>query len=126
MDSGLSLPRERNDCVVRAMAAVTDLTYAEAYAACAKAGRRTGGRMRPEVWLRVFADLGYTLTDMRSDITGATIVTAMRSMWARPGRYVVHVEGHVFAVVHGQAHDWADGRRHRVKHIWQVRKTEAA
>lgn len=126
MDSGLSAPRERNDCVVRAMAAVTDLTYDQAHALLARYGRRNGGRMRYPVWQKAFADLGYTLTDMRAEIPGATIVTVMRSMWARPGRYLVHVRGHVMAVVHGKAHDWADGRRHRVKHIWQVRKAEAA
>lgn len=128
MDDGLgfSVPRERNDCTVRALAATTHLTYVEAYQALAAAGRRPNGRIRPSRWQAVFGTVGYTLTGMIDQgIDGKTILSVQRQLSMRPGKYLVLVSGHVLAIVNGLVHDWAAGRRHRVLAVWQVRKQEA-
>lgn len=125
---------ETNDCTVRALAAASGESYLEAHRALAKHGRphRKGPSAK-----RVYAhgryhidcpalrkaalDLGCTWKVLEpTEYQAKTMTTATRDRRLAKGRFICMVRGHVAAVVDGEVIDWTDGRRHRIKEVYEL------
>lgn len=125
---------ETNDCTVRALAAASGASYREAHAALAKHGRphrkgpkaawaqNNGRRFIDCPALRKAAlELGCSWKVLEpTDYSAKTMTTAPRDRRLANGRFICMVSGHVAAVVDGEVIDWTDGRRHRIKEVYQV------
>ena len=118
---------ETNDCTVRALTASTGLDYDDCHAQLKKQGRKnrkgchwfTEGPKAAEA-------LGFTMRKMnRSEYRAKTMITAERDRNLRSGSYCVLVRGHVAALVDGKVIDWAQGRRHIIKAVYEVTKNAA-
>jgi len=90
--------RQRSDCTVQAVAALTAATYREAEALLAAAGRRPGQGAAAEVTVAAIRSAGWTVTP-----SPLTIDEALRS----GGFYLVSARqrgrGHAFALIGGEA-----------------------
>jgi hypothetical protein len=107
---------EANDCTVRALAAVNGMTYEEAHAAMAAAGRVARRGLRLDALRAVYAAQGGGGYVNRGD--RPTLASFMREQG--PGRYVVLVKGHVFALVDHVQYDLnLNGARKRVWGFWR-------
>ena len=114
-----------NDCVVRALANATGVSYLEAFAMCQDYGRKPGKGMYPVQWLPL---LQGELKDryMRMVPTDAhrwcrTAITAHRWMSRWQGTYVVLFKRHVAVWRDGEWLDWMDkSRRYQTQKIWKV------
>ena len=110
------LRNEANDCTVRALAAVTGIPYEQAHAALAAAGRKARRGMRIDLLKPVYAAHGASCYVNRGD--RPTLASFARQHG--PGKYIVLVKGHVFALVDNVQIDMRDnGARKRVWGYWQ-------
>lgn len=131
------VPREHNDCGVRAVATACCLPYLTVWQAYADNGRRP--RQGVYIWqveavlkrLAPGAERVPTSRDWeerRNDrgTSGAAHESITLAEFLRrypQGHYVVQRPGHVFAVIDGQVHDWGErtsGARSRVCNAWRV------
>ena len=112
--------RDRNDCVVRALANAGNLDYDAAFELCREAGRKDGCGMMHTVWVPLFERvLGMQQSAYLSDFK--TIKSLSKKLAQRGGTYVVQVRGHVAAFRDGEWLDWIDSnRRHRVLRVWVI------
>lgn len=122
---------ERADCGVRSLAIAADVSYAQAYDALARAGRK------PRCWSYV-SQLALALVSLsrnhrttmytRGGGAYAGVITQQFTLkqWLaqhRTGRFIVRRNGHFFAVIDGIVHDHANARtsaRHRVKDAIEI------
>jgi len=126
---------ERNDCAVRAVAALTETPYEQVHAMMAQVGRKhRRGTHRWTIWSTLRA-LGFETercmsTDFIRRYPGSH-ATALRSVtthhpdrfpavWKDGQRYLMFTSGHVVAIVDGVNHDWTRGKAHRAQEIYRV------
>ena len=107
--------RERNDCAVKALAIAAEKPYEEVHALFKRLGRKN--RRGTPLYTIVRAAREYSpnvlYTDIRKPCGGK--YTARTIGEALPkGKYILHYNGHVAAMVDGMVEDWTDGRCHRV------------
>jgi hypothetical protein len=130
---------ETNDCAVRALAAVSGLTYRDAHELVAAWGRQP--RKGTHQCVALFLTLGATVVQAEPhryyEATGSfntptsiskgprTIRTLARHY--KTGRYLVFIRGHVFALIDGQiVGDWATTERlHRIEAVLDASKVQA-
>lgn len=129
--------RERGDCAVRAVAALTDTPYEKVHAMMAAQGRRHGkGTPWDIIWSTLNA-LGFKAV-RRSDYEfirqyPGSHATALRSVtthhpdrfpavWKDGKRYLMSTPRHVLAIIDGVNHDWTRGKACRAKGIWEITK----
>ena len=97
------VPRETNDCTVRAFAAALDTDYGKAHRLCRESGRKN----RRGHWTQAIAK--YVNTAWKAGIREVKLAprpTLREFITAHPkGRYVVTVRGHALAVINGVASD---------------------
>jgi hypothetical protein len=99
-------PKARNDCTVRAIAAVTGAPYDAAYEWIAAGGRKSGKRfkLKPFFAANVFlhdADWRFAWTPYPA-VKGERRMNVIAFVATHPrGRYVIQVSKHVIAVVDG-------------------------
>lgn len=113
---------ERNDCAVRAIALATEVPYADVHAAMQRLGRRNRCGSR---WVHIegaVTALGYELVTIPHR---ARIVRKIGSE-LQSGSFLVLLSGHILCVKNGSVQDWTEGRQHRVKKVFQVRKVGEA
>lgn len=112
---------EARDCTVRALAAVKDMQYDQAHKVLAEAGRVPRKGVRLDILKSVYAAQGGGCYVNRSD--RPTLAAFMRQHG--PGKYIVLVKGHVFALVDNVQIDMdKNGARKRVWGFWQFNKEE--
>lgn len=112
---------ESNDCTVRALANAVAIPYPLAHRLLAKAGRKTGRGLSVRDWYPVYKRFGIELQSIHGSSRGARFLANYFCQQQREGitlerllprlqngRYVVHVSGHVFAVVDGKVLDYGD------------------
>lgn len=113
------VPRETNDCTVRAFAAAANIPYSEAHAIMAKHGRRFGDGTRHETQIKAYAEKGGKLKAIFGNTNGAryrahrephvphekgiTLKTLLDEMPL--GRFVCLMRGHAFAIIDRQLAD---------------------
>lgn len=113
---------EARDCTVRALANALGAPYKLAHKILAKAGRREGRGMSFEPLYKVYTRLGFdlvafygetkTVKYLRQEFSfiphekGITLARMLPRL--QNGRYIVKVDGHVFAVVDGKVLDYGE------------------
>lgn len=127
--------KERGDCAVRAIAALTDTPYERVHAMMAAQGRKHGrGTCWGVIW-NTLSDLGFKAVrrdplDFVHRYPGSH-ATALRSVtthhpdrfptvWRDGKRYLMYTSRHVLAIVNGVNHDWTRGKACRVNTIWEI------
>jgi len=106
---------ECNDCTVRALAAVKGIDYDEAHVTLAVAGRVKGRGLRIDRLKKVYADQGGGCYINRGD--RPTLAQFIKQHG--PGRYIVLVNKHVFALIDNVQYDMhLNGARKRVWGYW--------
>ena len=115
---------ERNDCVVKALTAISELPYGTVHEVCRLAGRKRGRGMHMYKWLPLIDTVGCKVTGKKyepkkPDGSGYTMKTILKGLHPNK-KYLVHVRGHVAAVVNGKIVDWSAGRQHRVKTVYEI------
>lgn len=114
--------RERNDCVVCAIAVATQTPYLEVHALLKSLGRRDRGRTPWHIMFKAVDQLGYLLEDITHHVPARTVATAPRELIH--GSYIVLTRGHALAVRAGKVEDWSVGSRRRINHVYRATPTE--
>lgn len=111
----LDTPLERNDCTVRAVAAVCGAGYLTAYNAIAARGRKARRRFYLERHAADIADeLGHSLRLVRRSGTLARLIADFPN-----DRLLCHKRGHAFAVMASRVSD-GTSLRSKIRHAWIV------
>lgn len=127
---------EENDCTVRALANVLGAPYPLAHKILTAAGRKPRDGMRWSEWSKVYSRLGLKLMSVHGTtknarfIAKATNVTVSNGVTLekiltelQSGRYVVHIRGHVLAVIDGKIHDYGYNKAgSRVASVYKLEK----
>lgn len=126
---------ETNDCAVKAVALVANVSYAQAHEALKQRGRkaRRGAYTHDIIKAVRAAGKEVILVDQRSIIAhypsphcnvlkGLTTHHPRRfnKVWPK-GRYLMFVARHVAAVIDGELHDWTVNKAKRVVALYQVK-----
>ena len=131
--------KERNDCSVRTMVAVSGRPYDEVHAMFLEEGRRARRATPVEVSWAVLRRLGFAAElvptrEMIARYPGAH-ARVLRSVtthhpdrfpaaWRDGATYILFTPGHMLAVVNGVNHDWSRGRALRATAIFRVQPRE--
>jgi hypothetical protein len=124
----------RKDCSVKAMVALLGITYDEAFATFAKAGRITGRATPQDVTTRAYALRGFRLQSVFADqtkrlqdayqaagreIEHLTTYHPRRfpSLWADQPNMLITVRKHAAAFVKGEVIDWSATAIRRVRDL---------
>jgi len=118
---------EHNDCGVKSVAISCGVSYEKAHAAMKEAGRKNRrtsyfiDHCKPAI-----ESLGFEVIE--ETFPGKTVVTLERDLkrYARGRRFFVTVDRHFLAFNGEQFVDWAQGRRHRIKKVYRVKRVEQA
>lgn len=103
--SGSTRPRQKKDCVVRAVAIAFRLKYDEAYDLLARHGRRSHRGTPKKVVLSALSTLGTRTTfPSQKGVKRLNLETFAATIGAK-GRWAVSVAGHMTAVVDGAVMD---------------------
>lgn len=115
-DAGRSMsrrPRSKNDCTVRALAVVCEVSFDDAYDALAQKGREPHRGFR--IPKRLYIGVWKLTWQAFQAVKGEPRVTPWRFVQSHPqGRYILRVSKHVCAVVDGviiDDHAFDPGRR---------------
>lgn len=133
-DAARSIPNESKDCTVRALTHATGLPYDICHAVCRSYGRANGRAMGK--WFQTmleaergiipaFASKRFVRVFDRNRGQRATLENWTRC--AKPGRYIVDIRQHVFAVIDGCIHDvFLSKSMQRVNYIWRIFDAEVS
>lgn len=114
-----TVPRETNDCTVRALAAAANISYDQAHATMAKHGRKFGQGTYHDTQVNAYEEHGGELRAIFGTTKGAKYrankvenvphvegITLGKLMEKIPmGRFVCIMRGHAFAIVDRQLAD---------------------
>ena len=124
---------ETNDCAVRALAAISELSYKEAHALLAAEGRRP--RRGTEMFKveKALQSLGFIVEQLpinaitslfpgtHKHLQSVTPHHPVRFAKVWPaGRFILASRQHCCAVIDGMVHDWARGHALRCPYILKV------
>jgi hypothetical protein len=114
---------ERHDCIVRAVACVTDTPYDAALALCTRLGRKPRSGCSLLVAEFAIRELGWRIVNQRYAPfeIGKTIRT-FEQFADKQKRYIVSIQGHTLAVRNGVAIDWTHGRCHRITSVFEIER----
>lgn len=112
-------PKQKNDCTVRALAAVRSLPYDEAYDILAEAGRKCSRGFLFSKWIN---DQPWATRIAFPAVKGQRRMNpAAFTERFRTGRYICQVAKHVFAVIEGVVYDDFENRPDRcIYACWQI------
>ena len=133
---------EDNDCTVKAIAVLCNVTYNQAHKAAEKKGRVKGKGMDHRLMAEIISDYGYSIKKLDKKAIydrfisrypgvhkGHKNITThqpkrFNEVWADepPMALFTTQFKHVSAFKDGQIHDWAVGRCLRVEEVWIVEK----
>jgi len=120
---------DKNCCTVIASSVVFDEDFAKMQLIYDGEGRRRNKGLMPSETRRIFKKLadqrGYQCKQIKQidmDKFGGVGVTVNRvEAYLDPRkRYFISVKGHIIGAVAGKIQDWTEGRRNRVKEIWEL------
>jgi hypothetical protein len=136
---------ENNDCWVKAIALVADISYEQAHAYCKDAGRRKGCGLYTAMGRTILLALGYEMVRMDIEIEVQRRYDRKKTggyqyKWITPHHVTLYPEAfdadqvylmftarHVTVVKGNEVHDWAKGTRKHVINMYRVvKKKEVA
>lgn len=115
---GASCQFEQKDCSVRALSNAMQISYEEAHAKIHSIGRKQGKPVNTGDLSKFYREAGLNMqivgTTKLADyfrrlhrdveaIEGRTVENMVKQL--QTGRHIVHIKGHVFAIVDGKIHD---------------------
>jgi hypothetical protein len=119
--------REANDCSVCAVSVACQIPYKEAHEYLRSLGRPKGRgwywrtHLRGQRLISGYVDnlkrIGFEHEQI--EFKSKTVATIGKEL--REGHYLVHVKGHVLALVNGKVEDWSEGRRHRILNVVRIK-----
>lgn len=110
---------EKNDCLVRAIANAASIPYSQAHEICSRNGRVNGSGAFFETVIASATEAGFELSGVFGT-TGSAMwykrnqknITHYKGMCLKhgiqyfsQGRYLIHIRGHILAVVNGKVID---------------------
>ena len=113
------------DCAVKAVAIACQIPYEQAHDELMRHGRKFKRRTPyglPEI---AIAALGYELVPVPRLEFAKTVKSAAENL-PRHKTYIVQTRGHILTIRNGKAECWTDGRKHRVKKMWEIRQPQMA
>ena len=110
--------KERKDCAVTAVTAISNLPYAYVHRVFEECGRKRCHGTRFDITKKVLRKLNIWI-DRTKEFEARTIVSLAREL-PRKGRFLIQTRGHILAAVDGEIMDWTKGRRHRIRKIHKV------
>jgi len=113
---------DKNDCTVVAIAVTTGISYSEAQALLAKAGRKRNKGVGSIVYHGVIRELGFTIKDIRKNLIAKTVRTIERELAENYGdcKVLIGVRGHVLSWNGKKIVDWSAGRMHRITSAYHI------
>lgn len=108
---------EKNDCTVRALAAVLGVDYQIAHTALSKSGRVNGKGCHFPKQKAAIEYLGFHLKpkEIPTGLTSNEITRFLKS-----GKYLVYIQRHVYAVIDGQFVNTFEEKRTKVETVYEV------
>jgi hypothetical protein len=127
---------ETNDCTVKAIAIVCDVSYKVAHAALKKAGRKNRKGAYVSDQRRAVKELGFEMVRVdrsffidrypgnHKNLKSVTTHHMQRfwKVWCDGDTYLIYTSRHVGAVINGVNHDWTKGRAMRACNIYRIVK----
>jgi hypothetical protein len=114
---------DSNNCTVVTTAIAAGVTYGKAFNLLKSLGRKTGkGVPFALIDKHVFKELGFRLIMQGDTSTRWGTVSSITTKLPSKGTFIAYVSGHVLTVRDGKVMDWTEGRRHRIKKVYQVVK----
>ena len=120
---------DNNDCHVRAFALVLGITYEESHRLHKEAGRKDGAATWYGTSRKLIAD--HCLKEVKYDDCKYGITykngkfhypTVKQFIWDHPkGKFLIHRDGHAFAIINGVVHDWSVGTGPRSRVIYAAK-----
>lgn len=125
MRSAANELNEDNDCSVKALALVCEITYQEAHALLAAEGRKSRNGTPFAYTRAALESIGFkAILINKNDIIcqypgihstalkGITSYHPARfpDVWKNGKKYLMATRGHILAVIDGKTHDWSAGR----------------
>ena len=112
-----------NNCTVVTTAIAANVPYGKAFNLLKSLGRKTGkGVPFALIDKHVFKELGYKLIEQGDLFTSWGTVSTITTKLPSKGTFIAYVSGHVLTIRDGVVMDWTEGRRHRIKRVYQVVK----
>ena len=110
--------REKNDCVVKALAIASGKSYEEAHEILKKHGRKNRRGTQRYTSLKAIREVNPSADFERIKKPNGSQYTFRTISEAFPkGNYILYVRGHAAAMVDGVIEDWAAGTCKRITHI---------
>jgi len=114
---------DSNNCTVVTTAIAANVPYGKAFNLLKSLGRQTGkGIPFAQIDKYVFKELGYNLIKQGDSSTRWGTVSTITNKLPSKGTFIAYVRGHVLTIRDGIVMDWTEGRRHRIKRVYQVVK----
>lgn len=121
-DGGLSAVglREKDDCVVRAVAVATSQPYERVHVMFKRAGRKDGRTFGFRVWMHGRKRINrHSVRDVRLEVGEKTVGGLLKANLQ--GRFIARVRRHVFAMIDGVVFDTqVTPLGCRITHLWRV------
>jgi|GEM_PF-6455435 len=121
---------ETQDCAVKAIAVIGDLSYYDAHCLLEMLGRKRRRSCYHYQTREALDFLDLTTEDQtklwRDTMGGRTVRTLERVMKGRKGKWLVRTAHHILAVEDGEVHDWTAGCLHRIQKVEKVVPATAA
>ena len=113
---------EHNDCVVKAIALVCNVSYNQAHMWCAIYGRKFGQGMFTHDWMLLLADRSYRLE--HHQVQQKTTYSVLRERRMEQGTWLIFTKHHVAVMKGGKLHDFTSGRQVRILGVMKVHYPE--
>lgn len=110
--------KEKNDCAVKAVALILDLSYADAHLLLKTHGR-IDKRGTPESVIKKALESKNITIEERNISNYKTIKSIGKRLPAQK-RFLIFTRKHVLAARNQQVHDWTRGRLHRPQRLWEL------
>jgi hypothetical protein len=114
---------DTNTCTVVTTAIAANVPYGRAFNLLKSFGRETGkGVPFALIDRQVFRELGFKLIKQGDFNTRWGTVSTITKKLPSKGTFIAYVRGHVLTIRDGVVMDWTEGRRHRIRNVYQVVK----
>ena len=114
--------REKNDCVVKALAITAEIAYEKAHAILKQFGRKDRHGTYHHVSRTAFRSVRPFCEEMKIRKENGSMYTSRTLPAALPkGHYVVFFRGHAAAMVDGVIEDWSAGKCKRVQRVVKMK-----
>ena len=134
LDKGSTSFNEQNDCSVKAVALICNISYSDAHALLKKFGRKDRDGTRRTITRDAIESMGIKLVRVKRDFfisqypkyTSTTVTTkhpkTFPDVWKNGKMYLCHTVDHDLVINDGVTCDWSHNRHLRIKTIFEVQR----